>query len=77
MKPEVETKTLSDNRLTAFLSHEGHNVTTVNNNGSISFEVKGVGLSDSIRKYYDNPPIRLFDYFRHFDLVRGLVRGLR
>lgn len=75
MEPEIETKTLSDNRLTAFLSHEGHEVTPIKNNEIILFEVKGIGLSDSIKKYYDNPQIRLFDYFRHFDLVRGLVRG--
>lgn len=77
MKSEIETKILSDNRLAAFLSHEGHNITTINTNGSISLEVKGVGLSESIKKFYDNPQIRLFDYFRHFDLVRGMVRGAR
>lgn len=77
MTQEIEIKTLSDNRLTAFCSLEGHEIREIKNNDAVFFEARGRGLSETIKKYYNNPEVKLFDYFRHFDLVRDLVRGAK
>lgn len=77
MAQEIEKKILTDNRLTAFCSLEGHTITTVKIDGAVCFETQGRGLLETIRKFYNNPQVKLFDYFRHFDLVRDMVRSAK
>lgn len=74
---KIQTQTTTENRLTTYLSLRGFHIETININGSIKFEVSGKGLDQAIRDFYSNPEVRLFDYFRHFDLIREMIRGGR
>lgn len=74
---KIETQVISENRLCAYLSHEGFILKPLKFNTEIKIEVSGKGLSEAIRAFYANPKIPLFDYFRHFDMVREMIRGAK